>query len=95
MDYKVEVLGTNKTLFEKVYRNMSHPNQAIRKTLSLNYFNGYLTVYVMNTNGERWVYGVKQQDNTYKTVPISHDYRDKGDVMRVFSGTIKIRGLAR
>lgn len=93
MDYKVELVTQNQLINEGIYKDLSHPHQAIRKILK-SQNNDFLTVYVMNLEGEVWVYGFeRKKDNTYKNYPIVHDYKSRAEVVRVFSGSLNIHQI--
>lgn len=96
MDYKVEVIADNKMRNEVLFKDLSHPLQAIRKAMKpvlQTQTSQYVTIFLMNQKGETWIYTAQRTTNGYKLLPMSHDYRNTGDVAKVFSGATKVQQL--
>jgi len=96
MEYKVELLGHNKLLLEDIYKNLSHPNQTVRKAITAlpkNNSYKFFTIFIINTRGEVWVYGIEKVGKKYKGFPVDHDFVHKGDAMKAFSGIKSVRSM--
>lgn len=99
MLYRAEIWAESKLKVGEVFK-AAHPKQAIRKIVeALERTNAavrYLTVYVLNEEGQVWVYSlVKQQDDKFhaKNIGKTTEFVPQNHVLKIFAGNLSIRGV--
>jgi hypothetical protein len=87
MDYRVEAMVENKVVFSEIARNYSHPTQVVKIAVkNMQAKPKLMTIFVSNTIGEVWVFGVEMMRDGYHARIIKHDYIDKDAVHLIMSG---------
>jgi len=94
MDYKAEVMVNKKLVHSLIYKNYTHPNQVVKLIANkIKNKYDYYNIFVMNTFGEVWHYGVEKTKEGYKAWQLGNDIKNKNQMLMVFSGNTVIADI--
>lgn len=97
MLYRSEIVVDRKVVQSVTFKNASHPSQAVRKLFSVSRPNyDYMTVYIMNEDGDYWIYTIRRVGLMYDARVVKHSSRviSRDIIDAIMAGNISIREVA-
>ena len=96
MLYRAEGWSEKRMIVSQIFQ-ATHPKQAVRRIRDALETKGanlqFLTVYILNEEGQMWMYGMKKKNSKYRAMMLEKgtNYLPRNLVQMVFAGNRNIR----